>query len=316
MRTGRRNGCWARPLVLTLPLIAFLACPSRAATILGTSQSFAVLGGSEVTNTGSTIIDGNLGVYPGSLLTGTGTITLTGTIHNSDGVAQQAQLDETTAYNTLKGLPFTSNLTGQDLGTLTLAPGVYFFSSSAQLTGTLTIDFQGLSNKMVVFQIGSTLTTASASKVTVINGTPSDAVYFQVGISATLGSSTVFEGNILALTSIELDSTAKILCGRAFAQTAAVAMIANTISNDCSGPGSGGPGTGNEGSGNLDFGSLGFSGGSSVVQGVPEPATFTIYFIGLIALLFLTWKRTRSDARPMIESPEHDEARYRAVKRS
>ena len=297
MRTGRRKVCWARPLALALPLIAFLDCPLRATTILGTSQSFAVLGAADITNTGATIIDGDLGLYPGSSLTDTGSITLTGTIHETDGVAQQAQLDETTAYNTLKGLPFTRVLTGQDLGGLTLTPGVYFYSSSAQLTGTLTLDFQGLSDRMVVFQIGSTLTTASDSKVTIKNGTASDAVYFQVGSSATLGPSTLFEGNILALTSIFFDSSAEILCGRAFAQVGEVTMIANKISNDCSGPGSGGPGTGDEGSGNSDFGSFGFSGGSSVAPGVPEPTTLTTYFIGLIALLFLSIRSRRFRGR-------------------
>jgi len=291
--TGRRTASWAGvlPIVLALPLIDR---PLKATAILGTSQTFAVLGGSAVTNIGATIIDGNLGVYPGASITGTGTVTLTGMIHDSDAVAQQAQIDETTAYNTLQGLPFSNNLTGQDLGGMTLTSGVYFFSSSAQLTGTLTLDFQGQSNLMIVFQIGSTLTTASGSKVIVENGTASDGVYFQVGSSATLGSSTVFEGNILALASITFNSTAEILCGRAFAQTGAVTMISNTISDNCSGPGSMGPGTGSEGSGNSDFGSLGFSSGNSAV---PEPSTLMTSLIGLFVTLSLMWMRTRKSVR-------------------
>ncbi len=104
----------------------------------------------------------------------------------------QAQADALTAYNVLAGLPSNANLTGMNLGGLTLLPGVYTFNSSALLNGTLTLNFQGLSNQNIVFQIGSTLTTGSASSVLVINAGHNDNVFWQVGSSATLGTTTSF----------------------------------------------------------------------------------------------------------------------------
>jgi hypothetical protein len=150
----------------------------------------------------------------------------------STATAQQAQSDVTTAYNDIANMAYTQDLTGDDLGGLTLTPGIYFFSSSAFLTTTLTLDAEGDPNASFIFQIGSTLITSSSSSVTMINGGDPCDVFWQVGSSATLGTETSFVGSILALTSITM-TTGAMLDGRALARNGAVTMDSNVINVAC-----------------------------------------------------------------------------------
>ncbi|HXE54717.1 MAG TPA: ice-binding family protein [Tepidisphaeraceae bacterium] len=200
---------------------------------------FAVLAGSTITNTGPTVIIGDVGLSPGTSVVGfpPGAVVPPGTMHVTDAAASQAQLDLASAYIAASGAACASsnNLSGQDLGGLTLTPGVYCFASSAQLTGTLTLN--ALNNPDAVFdiQIGSTLTTASNSVVVFENGVSPDNVIWKVGSSATLGTDTQFAGNILALTSITLTTGADIQCGSALARNGAVTLDTNEISRGGSG---------------------------------------------------------------------------------
>lgn len=219
------------PLLLALA-IAVLAAPVVSAQVappLGQAGSFAVLGGSAVTNTGSTVLAGDLGVSPGSAISGFPPGVVSGTVHIADAVALQAQADTVVAYNALAGQAPDANLTGQDLGGMTLTAGVYAFDASAQLTGTLVLDAQGNPDAVFVFQIGSTLTTASGSSVQVINGGSNCNVFWQVGSSATLGTGTALVGNILALTSITLNTGASA-SGRLLARNGAVTLDTNVVS--------------------------------------------------------------------------------------
>ncbi len=218
---------------LTAALLLFMAVPAFAQISLGTAQSFGVLGGSTVTNTGATTVNGNVGVSPGTAVTGFPPgVVVGGAIHSNDAVAVQAQNDLTTAYNNIASTPCLVDLTGQNLGGLVLTPGVYCFSTSAQLTGALTLNALGNPNALFLFKIGSTLTTASGSTVTVINGgSACNNVYWQVGSSATIGTGSSFAGDILALTSITITTGANS-SGRLLARNGAVTLDTNNV-NTC-----------------------------------------------------------------------------------
>ena len=229
--------------VVVAALMAITAGPALAAqppVALGTADSFAVLAGSTVTNTGPSTINGDLGVSPGTAITGFPPGTVNGTIHATDAVAQQAQSDLTTAYNDAAGRTPAAAVSA-DLGGSTLAPGVYQSASSLGLTGTLTLDGQGDPNAVFIFQAGSTLTTASNSRVALINGAQPCNVYWQIGSSATLGTGSILAGNVLALTSISVNDGVTVN-GRLLARNAAVTLINDTVSVAPCAAGTGTPG--------------------------------------------------------------------------
>jgi hypothetical protein len=242
---------------LKLPVVLLLALSSLeigafAQTInLGSADSFALLAGSGITNVSAhTSIIGDVGSSPTPSITGLEQSQVDGILYLSASPATaQAQTDLTAAYLEVANAPCDNDLTGQDLGGLTLTPGVYCFSSSAGLTGTLTLDAQGNTNAQWIFQMGSTLTTATDSKVAVIighkpapiwsgelgpvplwsKGLRGCNVYWQVGSSATLGTGSIFVGKILALTSITLDGGT--LRGKALARNGAITMSARETVN-------------------------------------------------------------------------------------
>jgi hypothetical protein len=289
-------------VVLVVAMFGAMLAPLASADTLNTADSFAVLGGAAVTNTGVTTINGNVGVSPGSSLTGTGLCPAAGCFNQTGGtiatasVAGLAQADATNAFNTLALLPSppSNNLTGTDLGGLTLTAGVYSFSTSAQLTGPLVLNAQGLSNQLFVFQIGSTLTTASASSVSIINPGANDGVFWVVGSSATLGTTTSFLGNILASASITFDTGATDDCGRALAETGAVTLDTNTISIGCANV------QGESGSNGLGGGTTaGTGGGEGGGTSAPEPGTLGLELVGLSGLCFFAWRRHKHTVRPL-----------------
>jgi hypothetical protein len=250
---------------------------------LGTVESFAVLGGQSVTNTGPSIISGDLGVSPGTAISGFPPgLVIDGVIHANDAVAAQAQLDTTTAYDDAAGrTPVTA--APADLVGLTLTSGVYGGPTLA-LSGQLTLDAQGDPNAVWIFQSASTLITASASSILLTNGADPCNVYWQVGSSATLGTASTFIGTILALTSISAQTGATIQ-GRLLARNGSVTLDTNTVTQAAcappaattttasgggtatTAPGGGGGGGGGGGAGGDTGGGAGGTGGAGGAGG-------------------------------------------------
>lgn len=217
-------------LLFTIGLTLTFMGDAQAAAVsvpLGTARSYAILAGSTVTNTGPSVINGDVGLSPGTSVSGFPPGTVNGTTHVADAVALQAKSDLTNAYDVASAEqpphPITSDLGGQ-----TLVAGVYNSATSLGLTGALTLDGKGDPDSVWVFQAGSTLTTASASEVNLINGANVCNVYWQVGSSATLGTASTFRGTILALHSVTVTTDVTIR-GRILARKGAVTLDTDTI---------------------------------------------------------------------------------------
>ena len=217
-------------ILLAMHLSGTAALAQEDPVGLGTADSFAVLAGSTITNTGSTTITGDVGLHPGADVTGFDSVTLDGEEHIGDAVAEQAKVDLVTAYDDAAGrTPVTTVAT--ELGGETLLGGVYDSEDGTfGITGTLTLDAEGDPDTVWVFQAASTLITATDSDIDLINGADACNVYWQVGSSATLGTNSSFVGTIMALESISLTTGATVE-GRVLARNGAVTLDTNVITN-------------------------------------------------------------------------------------
>lgn len=199
-----------------------------ACATLARASSFAVLAASTVTNTGGTVVTGDLGLFPGTSITGfpvPGTVI--GTIHQTDAAASNAQIDALASFTALNLLTPTGSVLA-DIGGTTITPGIYSVSSTLAITGTVTLDGGGDPNAVFVFQIPSTFIPATSAIVSLTNSAQAGNVYWVVGSSATLSTSSVIRGNIIAQASVTLNTSAQ-LTGRAFALTGAVTMDTNIV---------------------------------------------------------------------------------------
>jgi hypothetical protein len=214
--SGAISGTATVTVVAPLPIVD-LRTAAPNGSMAGTAVT-CVLGG---------LINADVSIYPGSTLNGFGPCVITGTQHLGDAVAQQGQIDLTSAYNTLAGLPCPpQNAIVADLGGTTVPAGVYCTGSGIGVTGTLRLDGGGDPNATFVFQAGTDLTTAG--NVVLLNGAQARNVYWQVGTSATIGTASQWQGNIIALTSITLVDNANLI-GRALARNGAVSLGTNNV---------------------------------------------------------------------------------------
>lgn len=231
----RRGASWVKGLVISTALALLHQEAQAISTVsLGDATGFAVLAGSEITVAGtvnSTIITGDIGTYPTETITGLGNVILNGINQTGNAITVNAKTALGMAYTDAATRAYDVTYAGGfDLVGLTLAPGVYNNASSFALSGTLTLDGKGDPNAVWIFQAGSTLTTASHSSVALTGGAQACNVFWQVGSSATLGTGTDFQGSILALTSITLNTDATV-AGRVLAQNGAVTLDNNTITS-------------------------------------------------------------------------------------
>lgn len=194
---------------------------------LGTAADFAILSDQAISNTGNTVITGDMGMHPGTSVTGFPPGVVNGEQHITDATALQAQIDATDGYNCLRALT-TGTVIDGDIGGDTLTPGIYERASSLGITGTLTLDAQGDPDAVFIFKTGSTLITATSASVVLVNGAQPCNVYWLVGSSAILGTNTTMVGNIIALTSVTL-VTGSSLTGRAIALNGDITLDNNQV---------------------------------------------------------------------------------------
>ncbi|MCI4323798.1 MAG: DUF3494 domain-containing protein [Thermoplasmata archaeon] len=203
---------------------------AQSKVALGSAGNFRVLAGTTVTSTGATVIHGNLGVSPGSAVTGFPPGTVTGKIYAADTTSAQAQLNLTTAYNNASGRTTCEHYLSGNLGGLTIGPGLYHSNSSLSLSsGSLTLDAHGNSSAVFIFQIATKLSTSSGRHMILTGGAKAGNIYWVVGSSATFGTTSIIYGTLLAHVSISF-ATGAVLHGRALAQTGAVTFQGNPVS--------------------------------------------------------------------------------------
>lgn len=214
----------------TNPVVIPVQTTTQSTITLAGASNLAVLAGSSITSTGATTITGDLGLSPGSSVGGFPPGILNGTQHINDVTSNQAKLDLTAAYNDAAGRTSTDIVTlSGNIGGLTLTPGLYKSTSSLAISsGDLTFDAKGNANAVFIIQIATTLTTTSGRKVILSGGALASNIFWQVGSSATFGTTSVFKGTVLAMQSITFN-TGATLDGRGLARTGAVTMAGNTI---------------------------------------------------------------------------------------
>jgi hypothetical protein len=214
----------------TNPVVIPVQTTGQATVSLAGAGSLAVLAGSSITSTGATNITGNLGLSPGSSVGGFPPGILNGDQHVNDGISTQAKLDLTAAYNDAAGRTSTDIVTlSGNIGGLTLTPGLYKSTSSLAISsGDLTFDAKGDATAVFIIQIATTLTTTSGRKVILSGGALAANIFWQVGSSATFGTTSVFKGTVMAMQSITFN-TGATLDGRALARTGGVTMAGNVI---------------------------------------------------------------------------------------
>jgi hypothetical protein len=220
---------------VALVLTDSVAAADPSAIDLGSASDASVLAGSGVTNTGPTAVNLDVDSYPTAAITGFPPGVTSGVEHAADSTAETAQSDLATAYAAAVATPPTTDVTGQDLGGMTLGAGVYHAAVSMTIDGPAPLTLQGGATSVFIFQAGSTLLAGSNSSVVLGTGVQACNVFWQVGTSATIGLGAIFAGNVLASTSITLDTGASI-AGRALAENGAVTLDDNAVtSSTCAG---------------------------------------------------------------------------------